>query len=179
MPSRHQSAKSAKAGKPAEEFTYATGQSSLGAVLVALSELGIVAVIIDSDAACLPGQLRARFPVSRLRQDGELARTALARIIEVIEDPFITYDLPLDLRGSPFQQQVWRTVMQIPAGETSTYAEIARLAGSPRAMRAVGSACTNNPLSMLVPCHRVLHTGASKSAIRQKTWVAREIKPAG
>ena len=100
----------------------------------------------------------------------------LARVIAFIAAPFGRLDLPLDMRGTAFQQRVWQEVRKIPPGQTSTYAEIAELIGAPKAIRAVGSSCANNRLAFVVPCHRVLHKGGAGQGRerrdgRQYAWV--------
>lgn len=126
--------------------------TSLGALLVAATDKGLCRISFDEDEAAL----RARFPRADIIAGGD-ALTALAdRVIAQVESSDRDHLLPLDVRGTAFQEAVWQALAAIPAGETRSYAEIAAAAGAPRAVRAVGSACGANPLAVVVPCHRVL-----------------------
>jgi AraC family transcriptional regulator of adaptative response/methylated-DNA-[protein]-cysteine methyltransferase len=161
--------------KAPEVFGYAMGRSTLGAILVAMSELGVVSILSGSDPDRLLTELRERFPKVRLVEGQPTAQLALARVIAHAEQPAAALTLPLDIRTSPFQRRVWEAVHRIPPGQTSTYKDIARQIGSPLAMRAVGNACSNNHFAYAIPCHRVLHSGGvSRASERQRLWLARE-----
>jgi AraC family transcriptional regulator of adaptative response/methylated-DNA-[protein]-cysteine methyltransferase len=124
--------------------------TSLGAMLIAATDKGLCRVSFDEDAAALA----ARFPAATIEPGGE-ALAGLARaVIAVVDAPGRAHALPLDLRGTAFQEAVWRALASIPAGETRTYSELATLVGKPAAVRAAGSACGANPLALVVPCHR-------------------------
>jgi AraC family transcriptional regulator of adaptative response/methylated-DNA-[protein]-cysteine methyltransferase len=142
-----------------EEIRYVHGASSLGTILVGTSAKGVAAILIDDEADSLIDDLQHRFPKARLVPGNARDDGTLARVIAFIEAPEAELDLPLDLRGTPFQQRVWQALRDIPLGQTSTYTEIARKIGVPRAIRAVGNACATNDLSLAVPCHRVLRQG--------------------
>ncbi len=164
-----------------EEIRYGLGQSSIGWVLVATSDQGIVSVLIDADRNSLLEDLHQRFPLAHLVLEKSRGENALSQVLEHIEDPSQKFDLPLDLRGTDFQKRVWRAVQQIPVGHTSNYSEIAQHIGSPKAIRAVGSASANSHHSMVIPCHRVLHKDGSLSrgawgGERQRIMIDREAK---
>jgi len=136
-------------------------QSSLGYVLVARSAKGVCAILLGDSPALLERDLRQRFaPVRLLGSDADTESLA-AHVARVIENPRLGLDLPLDVRGTAFQQRVWRALRAIRAGSTVSYAEVARRIGAPRSVRAVAQACAANPLAVLIPCHRVVrHDGA-------------------
>ncbi|WP_425230525.1 methylated-DNA--[protein]-cysteine S-methyltransferase [Sphingomonas sp.] len=137
-------------GGAGEAIRWTIVETSLGPLLIAATERGLCRVAFDEDEA----GLRARFPAARVEPGGD-ALTALARdVVAAVEHPARGHALPLDRRGTAFQEAVWRALARIPAGETRSYADLAALAGRPGAMRAAGSACGANPLAVLVPCHR-------------------------
>lgn len=131
--------------------------TSLGPLLVAATDKGLCRVSFDEDAAALA----ARFPGAEvIGGDAALADLA-ARVVAQVEDPQRDGDLPLDVRGTAFQEAIWAALKAIPPGETRSYAELAAAAGNPRAVRAAGSACGANPLAVVVPCHRARRTDGS------------------
>jgi AraC family transcriptional regulator of adaptative response/methylated-DNA-[protein]-cysteine methyltransferase len=145
-----------KAGGAGETIRYALADSPLGLMLVATTERGLCAVLFaDSDAEGAL-ELRERFPQAVLRRDdaglGDTVRFVLARLRE----SSTASTLPFHVRATAFQQRVWRALLEIPRGETRTYAQIAEAVGSPSAVRAVGTACGANLLAVVVPCHRVV-----------------------
>lgn len=144
--------------KGREEIRYATGKSTLGAVLVASGDRGVVFISVGASPQELVDELELRFPEADIahgdRDDEKLA----ARVVDFLESPTGKLDLTLDFRGTAFQKRVWKEVQKIPIGRTSTYTEIARKIGAPKAMRAVGTACANCDHSIAVPCHRVLRS---------------------
>ncbi len=145
---------------------FAVGQCSLGAVLVAQSERGICALLLGDDPATLLQDLQARFPRADLR-GGELGfEKTVAQVIGFLDAPGSRLDLPLDIRGTLFQQQVWEALREIPAGTTVSYTEIARRIGAPAAVRAVASACGANALAVAIPCHRVVRSDGGLSGYR-------------
>lgn len=158
-----QSHSNSTAGQAKEEIYFGLGQSSLGHVLVASSKKGIVSILVGEDVHPLIEDLEQRFPKARIVQEDRDPEGMVARVVEYIEAPSRSLDLLLDLRGTAFRQRVWQAVRKIPAGQTSTYTEIARQIGAEKAMRAVGSACANNHLAIVIPCHRVLHKDGSLS----------------
>ncbi|USU08208.1 methylated-DNA--[protein]-cysteine S-methyltransferase [Sphingomonadaceae bacterium OTU29MARTA1] len=125
--------------------------TSLGPLLVAVTDTGLCRVAFDEDAAALT----RRFPRATIVA-GDPALAALAEeVVTLVETPGRDAALPLDVRGTAFQEAVWQALKTIPAGETRSYAELAALAGRPGAVRAAGTACGRNPLAVIVPCHRV------------------------
>ena len=153
---------------PPEEITYGTGKSALGPILVASSGKGIVTIMIRDKAEHLFRDLQPRFPKAILIRDEKRSKTAVAKAIKYVAAPFGTFDLTLDIRGTPFQQRVWREVRKISIGQTSTYSTIAEAIGASKAIRAVGSTCTHNWWAFAVPCHRVLHKGAPSPELRNR-----------
>lgn len=148
---------------PHEELHYAVGKSELGSVLVATSEKGVVAILLRAEADALLDDLQARFPLAHLVRGQREEEELVWQVIQHIEAPEKELDFDLDLRGTAFQKKVWQTVRKIPLGKTSTYSEVARKVGAPRAMRAVGSACANCNLAFAIPCQRVLRSDGSKA----------------
>jgi AraC family transcriptional regulator of adaptative response/methylated-DNA-[protein]-cysteine methyltransferase len=145
-----------KAGGAGETVGYATAQSPLGRVLVAATGRGLCAVLFaDSDAEAA-AQLRERFPQAALRRDEAGLGDAVGLVLAQLRESSTAATLPFHVRATAFQQRVWRALLAIPRGETRTYAEIAAAIGSPKAVRAVGTACGANPLAVVVPCHRVV-----------------------
>ncbi|HEX4179098.1 MAG TPA: methylated-DNA--[protein]-cysteine S-methyltransferase [Rhizomicrobium sp.] len=163
-----------------EPITYATAESDLGQILVASSEKGVVSILIGGPGRTLLADLRRRFPDADISAGGARDQKLARAVARHIKKPKGELDLTLDLRGTPFQQKVWQALLAIPAGKTSSYKEVARKIGSPRAIRAVGSACGTNNLALAVPCHRVLHSDGSLSGgyfwgdARQAELLARE-----
>lgn len=150
----------------AAAIRFAVGECSLGSVLVAQSERGICAILLGGDPDALVRDLQDRFPrASLIGGDGDFEQL-VARVVGFIEAPRIGLDLPLDVRGTAFQQRVWQALRQIPPGETATYAEIAARIGSPGAVRAVAGACAANALAVAIPCHRVVRTDGGLSGYR-------------
>jgi len=137
------------------EVRAAVGACSLGRVLVAATPRGVCAVAFGDDDQALLGELRERFPGAALT-GGDPALAGLVAEVARTVDTGAATAIPLDLVGTAFQQRVWRALRDIPAGATVTYAELARRIGAPRAVRAVGTACGQNPTAVLVPCHRVV-----------------------
>jgi AraC family transcriptional regulator of adaptative response/methylated-DNA-[protein]-cysteine methyltransferase len=152
---------------------------SLGKMLVAATARGVCMVAFDDDPAALQADLRRRFPRAVIAgSDAGLERLADA-VLTLVDGSGVAADLPLDLMGTAFQQRVWKALREIPSGTTTTYAELARRIGAPRAVRAVGTACGANPVSVAVPCHRVLRGDGALGGYRwglerKKTLLARE-----
>lgn len=140
---------------------FVTGECSLGAILVAGSEDGVSAILLGDDPGQLVRDIRQRFPGAALvRGDAELEQL-LAKVVRFVEAPDQGLELPLDVRGTRFQERVWRALRAIPPGETASYTEIANRIGAPTSVRAVAQACGANTLAVAIPCHRVVrHDGA-------------------
>ena len=145
---------------------FAVGEASLGAVLVAATNKGVCAILLGDDPQALVRDLQDRFPNADFKGgDAEFERT-VAEVVGLVEAPGQRLDLPLDIRGTAFQQRVWAALSAIPSGKTATYAEIARAIGQPKAVRAVAQACGANPLAIAIPCHRVVRSDGDLSGYR-------------
>src|SRR5271157_3199235 len=145
---------------------FAIGQASLGAVLVAATEKGVCGILLGDDPDALARALQDRFPRAELIGGDEKFERTVAEVVGLVEAPGQRLDLPLDIRGTAFQQRVWQALRAIPPGSTATYAEIAEAVGRPRAVRAVAQACAANPLAVAIPCHRVVRTDGDLSGYR-------------
>ena len=145
---------------------FAVGQASLGAVLVAATNKGVCAIMLGDDPDALARALQDRFPRAELIGGDEKFELTVARVVGLVEAPGQRLDLPLDIRGTAFQQRVWEALRAIPPGKTATYAEIAEAVGRPTAVRAVAQACAANPLAVAIPCHRVVRTDGDLSGYR-------------
>ena len=153
-------------GGVTEQLRFAVGQCSLGAILVASSARGIAAILIADDPDQLVRDLQDRFPRAHLVGGDAAFEALVAQVIGFVEAPLIGLDLPLDIRGTAFQQRVWQALQAIPAGSTATYAEIAARLGTPQAVRAVAGACAANALAVAIPCHRVVRQDGALSGYR-------------
>jgi AraC family transcriptional regulator, regulatory protein of adaptative response / methylated-DNA-[protein]-cysteine methyltransferase len=145
---------------------FACAPCFLGWVAVAMTEHGICAIELGDDRQAVAAQLRHHFPKARLEAAGPEFSAVVAEVIALLEAPPRTVDLPLDIQGTAFQQQVWQVLRQIPPGSTVSYGEVARRLGRPRAVRAVAGACAANKLAVVVPCHRVIGSDGSLSGFR-------------
>jgi AraC family transcriptional regulator, regulatory protein of adaptative response / methylated-DNA-[protein]-cysteine methyltransferase len=152
-----------RAGGLNEEIRFAVGESSLGAILVASSAKGVVAILLGNDPELLVRDLQDRFPRAKLIGADRDYESLVAQVVGLIEAPGIGFGLPLDIRGTAFQQRVWRALQEIPPGQTVSYAEIARRIGTPKAVRAVAGACAANNLAVAIPCHRVVRNDGTLS----------------
>jgi AraC family transcriptional regulator of adaptative response/methylated-DNA-[protein]-cysteine methyltransferase len=145
---------------------FAVGQCSLGAILVAQSARGVCAILLGDDPDALVRDLQDRFSRARLEGGDASFEAVVARVVGMVESPRIGHDLPLDVRGTAFQQRVWQALREIPAGATATYAAVAERIGAPRSVRAVAQACAANPLAVAIPCHRVVRRDGNLSGYR-------------
>ena len=152
-----------RTGGANEEIRFAVGQCSLGAILVASSKKGVASILLDKDPDKLVRNLQDRFPKARLIGGDDEYEALVARVVGFVEAPALGFDLPLDVRGTAFQQRVWQALQEIPAGQTVSYAEIARRIGAPKAVRAVAGACAANKLAVAIPCHRVVRNDGAIS----------------
>jgi len=146
-----------------EEIRFLVGESSLGKVLIAQSNKGIVSILIGEDRQELIHELQKRFPRSHIVPEPSDKENLLAKVIAFVEKPEENLYLPLDVRGTAFQKRVWNALKDIPLGETTTYTEVARRIGASKAIRAVGNACSTNNLALAIPCHRVTRKDGSLS----------------
>ena len=150
-----------RAGGAREQLRFAVGQCSLGAILVASSAKGVAAILIGDDPDALARDLQDQFPNAALIGGDAGFEALVARVVGFVEAPHIGLGLPLDVRGTAFQQLVWRALRDIPPGARATYSDIAARIGAPKSARAVAGACAANALAVAIPCHRVIrHDGA-------------------
>lgn len=145
----------ARAGQ-GQQIRYGIAPCSLGLVLVAATERGLCRVELGDSETKMLRHLREEFAAAEIARDDDALETFLREILRRLEGRAPHRDLPLDIRATAFQRQVWEELRRIPRGETRSYAEIAAAIGRPAAMRAVGNACANNPVAIAIPCHRVL-----------------------
>jgi AraC family transcriptional regulator of adaptative response/methylated-DNA-[protein]-cysteine methyltransferase len=155
-----------RAGGAAMRIRFAVGECSLGSILVAASERGICAILLGDDPDPLVRRLQDEFPKAELIGGDTDFERLVARVVGFVETPALGLDLPLDVRGTAFQQRVWQALRSIPAGTTASYSEIARRIGAPLAVRAVAQACAANRLAVAIPCHRVVRNDGALSGYR-------------
>lgn len=155
-----------RAGGANMEIRFAVGACSLGSILVAQSGRGICAILLGDDPQDLARDLQDRFPRARLVGGDKSYEKLVARVVGFVEAPALGLDLPLDVRGTAFQQRVWQALRNIPAGSTASYTEIAKRIGAPRSVRAVAGACAANALAVAIPCHRVVRNDGGLSGYR-------------
>lgn len=158
-----------------EAIRFAFGKSSLGLVLAAFSENGVCGIFLGENPKLMTAELLRKFPTARLGGDQNL----VAKIVSFVEMPGLGLDLPLDIRGTAFQQRVWQALREIPAGSTLSYAQVAEKIGSPKSVRAVAGACAANTIAVAIPCHRVVRNDGNLSGYRwgverKRTLLARE-----
>lgn len=155
-----------RAGGKGVTICFALGQTTLGAILVAATQKGICAISLGDDPEKLLHDLQDNFPNADLRGAEARFERTVARIVGLVEIPGQNLDLPLDIRGTAFQQRVWAALRDIPCGRTMSYSDIARTIGCPGAARAVAKACAGNTLAVAIPCHRVIRTDGDISGYR-------------
>lgn len=150
-------------GGAKEDIYFAIGETTLGSVLVASSAKGVAAILIGDDPDALARDLQDRFPKATLIGADAAYEAIVAKVVGFVEAPQVGLDLPLDVRGTAFQQRVWQALRGIPAGMTLSYSEVAERIGAPSATRAVAGACAANKLAIAIPCHRVVRNDGSLS----------------
>lgn len=155
-----------RAGGADTEIRFAVGECSLGPILVAQSDRGICAILMGDDADALVRDLQDRFRHANLIGGDAGFEQLVARVVGFVDAPRIGLDLPLDVRGTAFQQRVWQALREIPPGQTVSYTDIAQRIGAPRAVRAVAQACGANALAVAIPCHRVVRNDGGLSGYR-------------
>ena len=153
-------------------ITYGIAQSLLGWIIVAATERGICAIEFGDDADTLPDLIKGRFPNAQFEKADIGFTTLIKEVVDFIDTPQDTFQLPLDIQGTAFQQQVWEVLRQIKPGETMSYTDVAQRMGKPKAVRAVASACAANKLAVVIPCHRVVSkdgkTGGYRWGVERK-----------
>jgi AraC family transcriptional regulator of adaptative response/methylated-DNA-[protein]-cysteine methyltransferase len=160
------SPKAFRAGGSGASIRFAIGACSLGAILVAATDKGICAILMGDDPELLARDLQDRFPQAELRGAEAEFEATVAKVVGFVESPGIGLDLPLDVRGTAFQQRVWQALRAIPSGSTVSYAELAERVGIPSGARAIAGACAANPVAVAIPCHRVVRQDGSISGYR-------------
>ena len=154
---------------------FAVGECSLGAILVAATPKGVCAISLGPDPDDLVRQLQDRFRTAELKGGDPGFEDLVGRVVGMVEAPGVGVDLPLDISGTAFQQRVWQALRAIPAGETASYADVARAIGEPKAVRAVAQACGANPVAVAIPCHRVVRQDGALSGYRWGVERKREL----
>ncbi|MCP2052893.1 UNVERIFIED_ORG: AraC family transcriptional regulator of adaptative response/methylated-DNA-[protein]-cysteine methyltransferase [Pseudomonas fluorescens] len=155
-----------KAGGTNSTILFAVGQCSLGAILVAQSQRGVCAILLGDDPDTLLRDLQDQFPKAELVGADHEFEQLIAQVVGFIEAPALGLNLPLDLRGTAFQERVWQALRDIPVGSTASYAQIAAQIGAPKSFRAVAQACGANSLAVAIPCHRVVRSDGELSGYR-------------
>ena len=155
-----------KAGGTNNQILFAVGQCSLGAILVAQSSRGVCAILLGDEPDKLVRDLQDQFPKANLVGADSRFEQLIAQVVGFIEAPALGLDLPLDLRGTAFQERVWQALREIPPGSTASYAQIAQRIGAPKSFRAVAQACGANSLAVAIPCHRVVRSNGDVSGYR-------------
>ena len=178
------SASAWRAGGAGAEIRFAVGQCALGAILVAHSGRGVCAILLGDDPQQLVDELQERFGKAKLIGGDAEFEHWMASVVGMLESPGAGLNLPLDVRGTAFQQRVWRALREIPPGHTISYTELAKRVGTPGAVRAVGSACGANPVAIAIPCHRVVKSdgglaGYRWGIARKRALLEREAQQAG
>jgi AraC family transcriptional regulator of adaptative response/methylated-DNA-[protein]-cysteine methyltransferase len=169
----------ARRGGEGEVIRTAFADCPFGRILIGATDKGVCFLGFAEPDDMLMGDLRRRFSRARIVADDEGLREIVHAVLAFLEEPRQALDLPLDLRGTVFQQRVWRTLCQIPLGETRTYGELARMIQQPKAVRAVARSCASNPVALAVPCHRVIGgdgalTGYRWGVARKQALLERE-----
>jgi AraC family transcriptional regulator, regulatory protein of adaptative response / methylated-DNA-[protein]-cysteine methyltransferase len=155
-----------RAGGNGNVIRFAVGECSLGSILVAATDKGVCAIEFGDDPDALVHALQDRFPKAQLVGGDHTFEQLVAKVVGFVEAPVQGLDLPLDIRGTAFQKRVWTAIRDIPAGATTSYAELARRIGRPSASRAVAQACASNTLAVAIPCHRVVRRDGGLSGYR-------------
>ena len=148
------------------DIRYAVAPTTLGAVLVAMTERGVCAIEFGGNPRELVAVLAARFSAATLIPADAALQSVIRAVVAYVESPAGALDLPLDIRGTAFEQRVWQAIRTVPAGETISYADLADRIGRPGAARAVAHACGANRIALAVPCHRVIASSGDISGYR-------------
>jgi AraC family transcriptional regulator of adaptative response/methylated-DNA-[protein]-cysteine methyltransferase len=157
---------SARRGGQGEQIRSAFADCPFGRLLVGATDKGVCFIGFAEPDEALMGDLQRRFPKASVTTDDPALAETVRAVVAFLNEPKQALDLPLDLRGTAFQQRVWRTLCTIPPGETRSYAQLAAMAGNPKAIRAVARSCATNPVSLAVPCHRVVGSDGDLTGYR-------------
>ena len=162
-----------------EVIRFAIGECSLGSILVASSLKGVCCITLGDAPELLLVDLQHRFHNAKIIGGDGSFEKLIALVVGFVEAPQLGLDLPLDIRGTAFQQRVWQALRKIPSGSTASYSDIARMIGSPKSVRAVAGACAANSISLAIPCHRIVRSDGHLSGYRwgierKRSLLARE-----
>jgi len=171
-----------RTGGAGESIRFAVGKCSLGAILVAATGKGVCAIALGDDPDALLRDLQDRFPKAQLVGGDVDFEKLVARVVGFVEAPMLGLDLPLDVRGTAFQQRVWQALREIPVGATVSYAQVADRIAAPGSVRAVAQACAANTIAVAIPCHRVIRNDGALSGYRwgverKRALLDREAQP--
>ena len=155
-----------RSGGAGASMHFAVGECWLGSILVAATAKGVCAILLGDDPDALLRDLQDRFPKAQLVGGDRDFEELVASVVGLVEAPALGLDLPLDVRGTAFQQRVWQALRDIPAGSTASYTDIARRIGAPKAVRGVAGACAANPIAVAIPCHRVVRSDGALAGYR-------------
>jgi AraC family transcriptional regulator of adaptative response/methylated-DNA-[protein]-cysteine methyltransferase len=156
----------ARRGGAGEQIRTAFADCPFGRLLVGATDKGVCFIGFAEPDDALMADLHKRFPRATVTVDDPTLAGTVRAVLDFLREPKQALDLPLDLRGTAFQQRVWRTLCGIPAGETRSYAQLAAMAGNPKAVRAVARSCATNPVALAVPCHRVVGSDGGLTGYR-------------
>ena len=148
------------------KIAYSIAKSSLGKVLVAATERGVSAVYLGDANNTLVADLHKEYPRAEISAAADSHQRWVKEIVQRIAGQQPSLELPLDLQATAFQRRVWQELQRIPKGSTRTYSQVAKALGKPKAVRAVARACATNPVSIVVPCHRVIREDGSLAGYR-------------
>ena len=148
------------------QIGYTVANTSLGKVLVAATERGVSAVYLGENEKTLVGELRKEYAKAEIVRAGQGNESWLKEIVRRVEGNAPSVELPLDVQATAFQRRVWQELQRIPRGTTRTYTQVAKSMGKPRSVRAVARACATNPVSIVVPCHRVIRSDGALAGYR-------------
>jgi len=168
-----------RSGGAGASMRFAVGTCWLGSILVAATDKGVCGILLGDDPDALLRELQDRFPKAQLVSGDRDFERLVGNVVSLVEAPALSLDLPLDIRGTAFQQRIWQALREIPAGSTASYADIARRVGAPTAVRAVAGACAANPIAVAIPCHRVVRSDGALAGYhwgveRKRALLARE-----
>jgi AraC family transcriptional regulator of adaptative response/methylated-DNA-[protein]-cysteine methyltransferase len=155
-----------RAGGSGETIRFALGECSLGSILVGATGKGVCSILLGDTPESLLQMFQEQFPNAELVGGENDFDAWVARVVAYIDAPGSELNLPLDIRGTAFQQRVWKALGKIPMGQTASYADIAKAIGAPASMRAVAQACGANKLAVVIPCHRVVRSDGGLSGYR-------------
>ncbi|MDZ4180221.1 MAG: methylated-DNA--[protein]-cysteine S-methyltransferase, partial [Coriobacteriia bacterium] len=153
-------------GAPGEAVNYTLADTALGRIVVAWTERGVCLAAFGDDDVMLAGEVHRRFARARVEQAEGRGASWVQAVVEIVGAGTSTADLPLDVRGTVFQLQVWSALRDIAPGETVTYGQLAAAVGRPSAVRAVAQACGANPVAVVIPCHRVIGADGTLTGYR-------------